>query len=224
MPYYNNQDVFFDNSINGILQQTVQNWHLYIIDDGSVLEKKPNVELLKHSNSRFTIITKENGGPSSARNAALDMIKDKNYHYVAFCDADDCWMPNHLELHVPYLQDYDMVYSEPICVFESGQIAYKQAIQHFDYHPDNSALHHGNFIYISSVIVKSDKILPYRFDSELDSIEDWDMWLNLVDSNCVMYKNTINTIYYIVKNSSNSAANCNQSKIDKCKMKHNIGI
>lgn len=224
MPYYNNRDVFFDNSISGIFNQTNQNWHLYIVDDGSIFEKRPNVELFKDNSSQVTIIAKENGGPSSARNVAFEEIKDKDYQYIAFCDADDYWMPHHLESHVGCLNNCDMVYSEPICVFEDGQLAYRHDMQYYDYHPDNSALHHGNFIYISSVIVKSDKILPYRFDSELDSIEDWDMWLNLVDSNCVMYKNTINTIYYIVKNSSNSAANCNQSKIDKCKMKHNIGI
>jgi glycosyltransferase involved in cell wall biosynthesis len=54
---------------------------------------------------RFKILDKENGGQGSARNLALD---NANGEFVLFLDADDYYLPEHLEkLHIELAKNID---------------------------------------------------------------------------------------------------------------------
>lgn len=85
MPAYNVEDSI-NQSVQGILQQNIQDFELIIINDGSIDRTKEIIEQLTAQDSRIKAIHQKNGGPSAARNAGLDVATG---NFIAFVDGDD---------------------------------------------------------------------------------------------------------------------------------------
>lgn len=92
MPVYNGEK-FVDNAIKSIFDQTFSKWELIIVNDGSTDGTERVLEKYKN-NEKVSIVTQKNCGVSVARNNGVKMAK---YDYIAFLDADDVWLPKHLE-------------------------------------------------------------------------------------------------------------------------------
>ena len=75
-----------------VLQQTLADIELIVVDDGST-DRSADI-LHGFTDSRLTILTQENKGVLAARNAGLAAASGA---YVAFLDADDTWRPDCLE-------------------------------------------------------------------------------------------------------------------------------
>lgn len=97
IPFYQNRPGLLRKAVASILaQQGVLPWHLLVVDDGSPCDPLPDLAPMREALAgRWTLIRKPNGGPSSARNAALDRIGSA-YETVAFLDSDDSWDEGHL--------------------------------------------------------------------------------------------------------------------------------
>jgi teichuronic acid biosynthesis glycosyltransferase TuaG len=82
-------------TIHSVIKQTYPNWELLIADDCSPDGTANVVAGSAQIDARIRLIRcKVNGGPASARNAALTAA---NGRWVAFLDSDDVWMPSKLE-------------------------------------------------------------------------------------------------------------------------------
>ena len=87
-----NKEGYIANTLKSILNQSYQKFEVIIINDGS---KDKSVEIVKNfSDPRINIINQENQGLSGARNSG---IKQSQYEYIAFLDADDLWVFDYLE-------------------------------------------------------------------------------------------------------------------------------
>ena len=95
MPTYN-ASKFLADSIESVLNQTYTNLELLITDDCS---SDNTVSILKEFAQRDKRVKvkylRSNVGPAIARNRSIERAKGR---YIAFCDCDDRWMPNKLEL------------------------------------------------------------------------------------------------------------------------------
>lgn len=108
MPAYNAAG-FIRESILGVLNQTYQDYHLYVIDDASTDNTAEVVKPFIHD--RLTYIRNNaNQGVAETRNIAIEAARGD---YIAFCDSDDVWHPNKLARQVGILktQRYDVVCS-----------------------------------------------------------------------------------------------------------------
>ncbi|MGL5892694.1 MAG: glycosyltransferase family 2 protein, partial [Bacteroidia bacterium] len=99
VPAYN-AEPFIAETIESVLAQTLQNWELIVVDDGST-DKTVSVAEQFCGDERISIIRQKNAGVSAARNAGLLPAKGK---YVAFLDADDVWLPENLKRKVALLE------------------------------------------------------------------------------------------------------------------------
>src|SRR5580765_112932 len=77
-------------AIASVLQQTVSDFELIVVDDGST----PPAAVPEDGRIRLVALT-ENRGLSAARNVGWDHARGR---FVAFLDDDDCFTPNRLEL------------------------------------------------------------------------------------------------------------------------------
>ncbi len=80
-------------SVNSILAQAYKNLEVIIVDDGSPDACPKICDELKKTDERITVIHKENGGLSSARNAGIDAAHGE---YILFLDSDDTLKDNAL--------------------------------------------------------------------------------------------------------------------------------
>lgn len=100
IPVYRVEE-YLNECMESIVHQTYQNLEIILVDDGSPDNCPQMCDEWAKKDYRIKVIHKENGGLSSARNAALEIFKGE---YVAFVDSDD-WVDIHL---------YETLYSDII--------------------------------------------------------------------------------------------------------------
>ena len=91
IPLYN-KERSIKRAIKSVLNQTYRDIELIIVDDGSTdnsLLKAKEIE-----DDRIFIYRQENQGVSAARNKGIELSRSC---YICLLDADDEWLPNHLE-------------------------------------------------------------------------------------------------------------------------------
>ena len=85
VPVYHVEN-YLENCIESILNQTLQDIELILVNDGSTDGCRKICDEYAKKDNRITVIHKDYGGVSSARNAGLDISKGK---YIGFVDSDD---------------------------------------------------------------------------------------------------------------------------------------
>ena len=101
VPVYN-VEKYISRCIESILCQTFTNFELILVDDGSPDNSVSICEKYMEKDARVSLIHKENGGLSSARNAGIDSAKGE---YMLFVDGDDVIHPKTLEILYSNLKD-----------------------------------------------------------------------------------------------------------------------
>ena len=91
IPLYN-KGPYVARAIESVLKQTIQNFDIIVIDGGSHDDGPKSVK--DFNDSRIHFIVQSGKGVSNARNEGVHFSKNE---YIAFLDADDEWMPKHLE-------------------------------------------------------------------------------------------------------------------------------
>jgi len=117
MPAYNAEQ-FIGQAIESVLAQSYPYWELIIVNDGST-DSTADIAG-RRTDPRIKLIHQPNGGESAARNTALRYMQGE---FVAFLDADDIYLPHHLELTAGYLQthpEYDGVYTDGYYCDQNG--------------------------------------------------------------------------------------------------------
>ena len=94
VPVYNTFD-YLEDCIKSIVKQTYSNLEILIIDDGSTDGSLDLSRKFAKQDSRISVISKKNGGVSSARNLG---IKKSSGHYITFVDSDDRISPDLIKL------------------------------------------------------------------------------------------------------------------------------
>ncbi|MES2537636.1 MAG: glycosyltransferase family A protein [Pseudomonadota bacterium] len=93
IPVYNGAKLI-TRTLDSIVRQTLLPSEVILVDDGSIDD---TYEIVKShplsAKTTFIVLQKKNGGVSSARNFGMLAAKSK---YVAFLDADDEFLPNHI--------------------------------------------------------------------------------------------------------------------------------
>jgi teichuronic acid biosynthesis glycosyltransferase TuaG len=92
--------------------QTFADWEHILVDDGSTDASVALIQAAAAVDPRIRLLrTPCNGGPSAARNMALDAARGR---FVAFLDADDLWLPEKLDRALQWMtqRDYAFIYHD----------------------------------------------------------------------------------------------------------------
>ncbi len=85
IPVYNTAK-YIEECLDSLYVQECQNIEYILVDDGSTDNSLEICQKYAEKDSRFVVLHKENGGPSSARNLAISVAKGE---YITFVDSDD---------------------------------------------------------------------------------------------------------------------------------------
>lgn len=103
-----NEEKNIAKCMDSILDQTVKDFDVIIVNDGSkdnTLDKiNEYMKKFEENNISLNVISKENGGLSSARNAGQKQVKTK---YFCFLDSDDTIAKDYIEKIYDGLKKYD---------------------------------------------------------------------------------------------------------------------
>lgn len=173
IPCYN-YGRFLKEAIQSVLDQTLENVEVIIVDDGSTDEGTRDVLRSLVGDLRIKLILKGNEGLSEARNTGIRAAKGK---YICCLDADDLLHPSYLE-HCVYELERDgcrgMVYSWVRLFGDENYIWQTRDFNLAEAMVDNHTS-------VSAVFRKSDWLLAGKYDRRMrDGYEDWEFWLRIV--------------------------------------------
>lgn len=94
VPCYN-AELYVQHCIDSVLAQSIQEWELLLIDDGSSDNTAKICQYAQKLDSRIVYIHQENKGVSSARNKGLQLATGE---FITCIDADDWLEPNFIEV------------------------------------------------------------------------------------------------------------------------------
>ncbi|WP_067068573.1 glycosyltransferase family 2 protein [Roseateles chitosanitabidus] len=93
IPLYNKEGQI-GRALASVLGQTLQDFEVVVIDDGSKDNGPDVVAGIAAADPRVRLYGQANGGVSVARNRGVELARAD---VVAFLDGDDAWYPDHLE-------------------------------------------------------------------------------------------------------------------------------
>jgi glycosyltransferase involved in cell wall biosynthesis len=104
--FFNEED-FINEAVESVLCQSLDNWELLLVDDGST---DGSTEIAQQYARRFPTKVRylqhdehQNLGMSASRNLG---IRNANGQFISFLDADDVWHPSKLEQQTSILEAY----------------------------------------------------------------------------------------------------------------------
>ena len=114
IPVYN-VEKYLRECLDSVLRQTCSDFELLLIDDGSRDSSGKICDEYASKDSRISVIHKENGGVSAARNLGLQNAKGE---WIAFVDADDVIADTYLEKLYNGIQEGDA----DVCLCKYNQL------------------------------------------------------------------------------------------------------
>jgi glycosyltransferase involved in cell wall biosynthesis len=187
---------YLEEAIESVLKQTHPDIEIIVVDDGST---DNSIEIANRYLDRITLISKVNGGVSSARNVG---IKNSSGSFICFLDADDFWEKNKVELQLKKALEGNigLIYSGILeCdsklfpVREIKPIFQGDCEEKYRFRPGSAVAILGT----STALISRDVLHEVGFfDSELNTSADWDFLRRIskvtdfgyVDSPLVRYR------------------------------------
>jgi len=172
IPCYNHGE-FLDEAVNSVLGQTLQDFEIIIVNDGSTDSTTIN-KINAYDNSLIKVINIENSGVSTARNIGIENAKSP---YILTLDADDKIGNNYCKKGVEVL---DNNLSVGIVYCQAGNFGKKEGkwdLPEFSMERMLSA----NIIFSASFFRKADwkKVGGYNTNM-VHGLEDYDFWLSIL--------------------------------------------
>lgn len=203
MPAYN-AERFIGEAVESVLAQSVSDWELIIVDDGSTDHTAD--EVARFVDPRIRLIHQENGGVSAARNAGILATRGK---YILFFDADDILLPEALERLGGLLEenpDAVLAYGEVITFdTDTGPIPVPGAPV-FAKRPTGDALEQmvvANPVGAGCALARGDVVRRTRgFETELKLGEDWLFWCMLASHGHATYAGPKPILHYRIHGQS----------------------
>ena len=112
-------EAFLDRCVESVLAQTMGDFELILIDDGSPDRCGEMCDAYANTDSRVRVIHQKNAGQAAARNRALDIAQGE---FIAFVDSDDYIHPQMFEILLNNAQKWGATISVGCCQTVSNSI------------------------------------------------------------------------------------------------------
>lgn len=180
-----NHETFVKQAVESVLNQSLQNIQVIVVDDGSSDKTVKAIAQLK--DKRLKIIQLRENRRFHPRNIGLTHSKGK---YIAFQNSDDVWDICKLEKQLEYLEHHPKVgavFTQVKLIDHNSQILKNSWAEHmFDTTNKNRIdwlrffLRKGNCLCISSALVRKDILDRVgNFNESLVQLSDFDMWIRI---------------------------------------------
>jgi glycosyltransferase involved in cell wall biosynthesis len=203
-----NHGKFIPEMIDSVLNQSFQDFEIIIVNDGSTDDTPQILRSIK--NEKIKIIHIENHGPAYARNLAIENARAP---LIMNLDADDKIAPSLLEKAYNILisnTGIGIVHCDAECF---GAKSGKYEIG--EYSPEAMLI--GNRIISQAFFRKEDWRSAGGYSESLQfGLEDWDLWLSIIETSREVYKIPERLVYY---RTYKNPKDCRSGRMKKDRMK-----
>ena len=196
-PCYNAEQ-FIAETLDSVIAQTYTNWECIVVNDGSVDDSERVVLDYVKKDPRIKYISQENQGPSVARNNA---IRESRGVYILSLDADDLIEPTYMEKAMRVFKENPntkLVYCKADKFgVENGE--WKLPPYSYD------MLIRSNCLFSTVFFKRKDFDAVGGFNPNMRTgLEDWELWLEILRPNDIVYQIDEILFHYRIRNVSRS--------------------
>lgn len=182
IPTYN-RDAFIRETIQSVLDQTVEHFEIIVVDDGSTDNTGNIVRGMRDSRIQYHWFQKQ-GCPAFPRNRGIELSKGD---YIAFLDSDDLWLPNHLELCIRALgenQKVGGVFTDYYKLYDGNKLIHQRMAKsrYGNFTLKEMVANFSSIGAASNVVVRKDVFNDVGYfdeTKEMAGSEDWQMWVRI---------------------------------------------
>lgn len=207
MPAYNSE-LYLQEAVESVLSQTYSNIELLIIDDGSRDASQQIAQSLADQHPQIRLFSQTtNCGVAKVRNIGVENAQGE---FLVFADSDDLMLLDRIERSVNYLRnhpDIDFVIGGYRAIDQEG-VSLNRGFYFPNYLDNDNILLHQlkrNYLWIGLSTIRSEVAQRYRFDENLPTSEDYDLFLRLVFDRHKFYYLNQPVIQYRIHQSNTSA-------------------
>ena len=165
-------------TIDSIRHQTLSDFELIVIDDGSTDQTLARVQSVR--DPRIRIFTYPNQGLAASRNRGIEWSAGE---FISFIDADDTWTPDKLELQLDALRQRPgaaLAYSWTAFVDSDGRFLFAKEPSRFEGDVYADLLQNCFVASGSNILVRRNCAAAVGgFDATLEAAHDWDFCLRI---------------------------------------------
>jgi GT2 family glycosyltransferase len=184
---YQGRGALLTQAILSVFNQTYPHIELIVVEDGGDTQKAlvERMSAIAPEHIQIHFLANPKLGRSAAGNRALSQATG---HFMMFLDDDDLLFADHLEiLSNPMLKDESLAACYALAYEVSTEMADdKSNYSEFNFQTtsimrqewDYEVLRHHNFIPIQAILFRRSLFEKHGgFDTELEQLEDWNLWL-----------------------------------------------
>lgn len=189
IPVYNGE-LYIENCVRSVINQTYQYLEIIIINDGSIDKTMEICNNMTRIDKRIKLINQLNKGPSAARNVGLN---EKKGDYIFFLDSDD-WIEETCISNLIQIfekEKLDIIFFDYFKNYKDCEVKHYTYPESFLYDENNFKLWDMRTITPWGKMYSKECINNIRFDENMRLAED-------VDFNYRIYRN-VKKAYYIRK-------------------------
>ncbi|MBY0311143.1 MAG: glycosyltransferase family 2 protein [Phycisphaerales bacterium] len=177
VPMFNSASTVAE-TIRSVQAQSMEDWRLIVVNDGSTDAGPKVVEDLMRNDRRICMIHQANRGLAGARNSGLEVALRLDVRHISFLDADDAMYPGAYEALIRAASRTGASYGGyELCDQDLRSLGRQSPVsapvvglnELLDW---NRAATHAH-------LFTPETIGNERFDESLRVVEDYDMWLRL---------------------------------------------
>ncbi|MDD2852209.1 MAG: glycosyltransferase [Desulfuromonadaceae bacterium] len=179
-----NEARYLQETLNSLYRQTLADWELIAVDDGSGDDTADILDKAARSDSRIRIISRDGGGLVEALNSGLEACSAP---LLARLDGDDICHPQRLELQTAYLRAHPATGLVASAFRHFPRTGLKQGM--IDYETWQNRLQNHSLIsrdlYVESPFVHPSVMMRRSILEQLGGYqhhgwpEDYDLWLRM---------------------------------------------
>lgn len=180
MPVYNTREAYFREAIESVLNQSLKDFELLIVDDFSEPYIEKTVKSYKDERIKYHRLNK-NSGASAACNFAIEQAQGE---FIAFLDSDDISLENRLKHQLEYFEQNPQIGCLGTGVkgigSEGDKIEFKTFSSSFEI--ELYLIFSGCAFCQSSVMLRKSILIDnnIRYQTKYVPAEDYGLWLDLI--------------------------------------------
>jgi glycosyltransferase involved in cell wall biosynthesis len=183
IPVYNRYEQL-EEAVNSVLRQTIDDYEIIIVDDGS---KDERIEWFSVSNGLKYYKIEHSGMPGFVRNRGFEIARG---NYIAFLDSDDLWNIYKLEKQLKYLKEnpeFRIVHTKEIWI-RNGKLLSQKKQKHKRAGDIFSDALKKCIVGPSTVLLESALFEEFGgFREDIEIAEDYELWLRVLSKHEIGY-------------------------------------
>ncbi|MBR1753717.1 glycosyltransferase [bacterium] len=205
-----NYEKYIEEAINSVINQTFKNWELIIVDDGSSDNSIEKIKKYCDIDERIKFYTHPNNVNKGLGETIKLGFEKANGEWIAFLESDDVLKPETLERRNSIIKSYpqvNFIFNDIelfgndyyIRVFENNFNKIRKILDNTNF-PCNvmKFLEKKNIVpTFSCVSIKKDELSKCDFNSPVDALLDYFLWVQIARENKFYYLNEKLTFWRI---------------------------